>query len=80
MRSVDSRNGDEEPEFAIIAGQMSEHDALVHQASGFIGAALGLHPTDALTVLTREAQRLDVELSVLAVDILERRRPLPTVE
>lgn len=77
---MNRRSGDEDPEPRIISGRLPEHVALVHQAAGFVGAGLGLAPDDALRVLEREAQRLGIDLSVLAADIVERRRPLPSAE
>lgn len=55
-------------------------DAVVHQATGFVCAGLAISPDDALVILKREAQLLDIGLVELAGEIIERRRPLPRRE
>lgn len=52
----------------------------MHQTASFVGAGLGLSPGDALWVLEREAHRLGIDLSILAANVVELRRSLPTAE
>ena len=65
---------------SIVSSALSRHAAVVHQAAGFVGAGLRVSPDDALVILEREAQRLRIDLTVLAGDVVERRRPLPNVD
>ncbi|OOB90878.1 hypothetical protein [Rathayibacter sp. VKM Ac-2630] len=65
---------------AFVSSAPSRHAAVVHQAAGFVGAGLRASPDDALVILEREAQRLRIDLTVLAGDVVERRRPLPKVD
>jgi hypothetical protein len=64
----------------IVSSALSRHAAVVHQAAGFVGAGLRVSPDDALVILEREAQRLRIDLTVLAGDVVERRRPLPAAD
>ncbi|MWV51474.1 hypothetical protein GRS96_19600 (plasmid) [Rathayibacter sp. VKM Ac-2803] len=65
---------------AITSARLTEHNALLHQAAGFVGAGLHISPDDALVVLDREAREQGLDVAQLARDILDRRRSLPSLD